>query len=186
MVPYQIHEVPFQHLTKIMHQLFHDLSLDHSSGVIWNTYLNCRIQEDTTVIVPDMHLDLRPRRPPGVPAIPFWVGECGFSSLQPEMEHQVNTVASIVPELDVGITFAIREQKYFAPPETHPLRTLPRLFRHAFEPLNPPNVGSLKAVIVKDVTWIEIKSVTVRVFLRRPDGTFNFKEKGSFYAQGVS
>lgn len=121
MVPYPIHEVPFQHLSKRIHQLFGSLSLDDSCGVTWNTPFNLGIENATITIVPDMHLDLRPRRPPGVRAIPFWAGECGFSSLQREMQRQLGTVADIVPELDVAITIAIRESTVTLPPPSHPL-----------------------------------------------------------------
>lgn len=181
---YHIHVTPFQHLSKCIHKLLDKLSLDDDDDVNCSIHFNLAIVGANPAIILDLHFDIRPLHPPGSPAIPFWVGECGFSSSQKEMERQLMSVASIVPEMDVAIMVSIREVHHDLPAHDHPLRSMPVLPRSSFTPTVTPH--SLDPVIVEGVNWLEVKSVTFRVFLRGPDGEFDFKQRGSFFAQGVS
>ncbi|KAG6374757.1 hypothetical protein JVT61DRAFT_4133 [Boletus reticuloceps] len=51
--------------------------------------------------------------------------------------------------------------------------------------LHCPEPNSLNPVVVGGITWLSIKSINFRVFLRGVDGKFNFGERGPLYAQGT-
>jgi len=186
MVPYHIHEVPFQHFSARIHKLLASLSLDEDDNITCSMHFNLAIRNEDTTVIPDLHLELCLRHPPGARAIPFWVGECGFSSIRTEMERQLMLVANIIPEMDVAIMVSICEVHHDLPPRDHLLHSLPALSHTAFTPTVAPSAYSLDPVIVEDVTWLEIKSVTFCVLLRGTNGEFNFTERGPLYAQGVS
>jgi len=79
---------------------------------------------------------------------------------------------------------SISEANQTLPPYDHPLHSLPALSRDAFTPVVAPQERLLEPVVVNDITWLEVKSIIVRVFLRGPDGKFNFGERGPLFAQG--
>lgn len=189
MAPYEVHEVPINHLSSRIHKLLASLSLD-PSAVSCTTHLNLAIRGDTgsSMLIPDFRLDLRTIRPPFTPQIPFWVAECGFSSSQKDMIHQLDLAASIVPQTDVALMISIQEKKYVSPPRTHPLHSRPPLSHSNFVPAELPITKTLPPVVVEGITWIEVKSVTIHVFLRGPDGVFDFGEDASelVHAHGVS
>ncbi|KAH0825747.1 hypothetical protein J3R83DRAFT_8787, partial [Lanmaoa asiatica] len=184
MAPYPIHETPFQHLSKRVDKFLKQLSLDEDDDIGCGFHFNLALDSEDAAIIPDIRLDLRPLHHPGFRPIPFWVGECGFSSNQTEMERQLTSAAATVPEMDVAIMVSIREANRALPPYDHPLHSLPPLPRDAFTPVVAPRGRSLVPVVVNDITWLEVKSIIVRVFLRGPDGKFNFRKRGPLFAQG--
>jgi len=165
MVPYHIHEVPFQHFSACIHKLLASLSLNEDDDITCSMHFNLAIGNEDTTVIPDLHLDLCLHHPPGAHAILFWVEECGFSSIQTEMERQLMLVANIIPEMDVAIMVSICEVYHDLPPRDHPLHSLPALSCTAFMPTVTPSAYSLDPIVVEGITWLEIKSVTFCVLL---------------------
>ncbi|KAI6161688.1 hypothetical protein EDD17DRAFT_1758539 [Pisolithus thermaeus] len=136
MPPFMIHEIPIQQFTKCIN-LF--VFLDG---------------EATTVIIPDLCLDLQP---PGGLSVPIWAMESGFSSTLIQMHSQLKAVADIVPELDTPIpssAFAL-----------------------------PTNTLSFGPVVVGGITWFSIDSITFKASLQCKDGQLRFEE-GPLFTKG--
>ncbi|KAF8431200.1 hypothetical protein L210DRAFT_3651255 [Boletus edulis BED1] len=183
--PYPIHGVPLQHLLKRINRLLIRLLSSENEHITWKNHFNLAIENESSVVIPDFHLDLHPCRPSCSRAIPIWVGECGFSLSEKEMERQLELATTMVPKLDFAIMVSIREQAVHLPSHNHPLYTLPPLSRSDFTPSVPPEPNSLDPVVVRGITWLTVKSVDFRMFLRGADGKFNFKKGGPLYAQGT-
>ncbi|KAF8431199.1 hypothetical protein L210DRAFT_869985 [Boletus edulis BED1] len=182
-MPYPIHEVPLQHLSERINRLLIHLFPSENEHVTWKNHFNLAIENERScsVLVPDFHLDLRPRHPPCSRAVPIWVGECGFTSSKRKLQRQLELATTMVPELDFAVMVFIRKAACRLPSYDHEL--LP-LSRSDFTPSMPPRPNSLDPVVVGGITWLTVKSVNFHVFLRGADGKFNFKEGGSLYAQG--
>ncbi|KAI6096292.1 hypothetical protein EV401DRAFT_2083147 [Pisolithus croceorrhizus] len=136
MLPFVIHKVPIQQFTKCINLFLcqNDLSLedvDRDNDLITlHTNLPVLDGETTTVIIPDLCLDLQP---PG-----------GLS-----MHGQLKVVADIVPELDAAFLVSIHEAKYTPPPKSIPLYTLQPIPPSAFAP--PTHTLSFGPVVVEAI-----------------------------------
>ncbi|KAG6374758.1 hypothetical protein JVT61DRAFT_4134 [Boletus reticuloceps] len=105
--PYPIHGVPLQHLLELINRLLIRLLPSGNEHVTWKNHFNLAIENKSSVVIPDFHLDLYPCLPSCSRAIPIWVGECGFSSLEKEMERQLELATTMVPELDFTVMVSI-------------------------------------------------------------------------------
>ncbi|KAI5994215.1 hypothetical protein EDC04DRAFT_2613261 [Pisolithus marmoratus] len=184
MAPYPIHEVPIQSFAGRIRYFLDKNSLgadDTPRGhhPVLNFNLAIEDDESPTTIIPDLRLDLRPQF---LSPVPTWVMECGFSSTQHHMEAQLRAAADIIPGLDAALTISIREENSSLPPKTHPLHSLPLLPRSAFMP-TPPHRYSFGPIVVKDVKWISVASVTFQISLKERDGRIRFGD-GPLWAQG--
>ncbi|KAI6016867.1 hypothetical protein BKA83DRAFT_4497388 [Pisolithus microcarpus] len=184
MPPLAIHKVPIQQFARRINLFLcrTDLSLedvDRDDDLITlHTNLAVRDGEATTVIIPDLRLDLRP---PGGLSLPIWAMESGFSSTPVQMRSQLKAVADIVPELDAAFLVSIRKTKYTPPPKSIPLYTLQPIPPSVFAP--PTHTLSFGPVVVEGITWISINSVTFEASLWCEDGQLRFGE-GPLFAKG--
>lgn len=185
MAPYDIHECAIRHFGTRISKMLSMYQLDEDQHVTFELHLNSAIRKGQTVVIPDFHLDLRSRSGVSLPRFPFWVGECGFTSGRSQMQTKLKSVAAIAPEMEVALMICIRDSKESLPPRSHPLHSAPELHRAAFTPSHPPT-NYIVPVVVEGIKWLDIKSITVSVFLRGSDGKFNFKDRGEVYAVGVS
>ncbi|KAI5983522.1 hypothetical protein EDC04DRAFT_2616156 [Pisolithus marmoratus] len=184
MAPYPIHEVPIQSFAGRIRYFLDKNSLgadDTPRGhhPVLNFNLAIEDDESPTTIIPDLCLDLHPQF---LSPVPTWVMECGFSSTQHHMEAQLRAAADIIPGLDAALTISIREENSSLPPKTHPLHSLPLLPRSAFMPM-PPHRYSFGPIVMKDVKWISVASVTFQISLKERDGRIRFGD-GPLWAQG--
>lgn len=187
MASYAIHEAPIRHFSKCVDKMLSRLSLDDDDDVTMEVHTNLAIEDDAAnnLIIPDFHLDLCSRRNSRSPSVPLWVGEVGFSSGVSLMRHQLASVARMAPKLDFAFMVLIQEKARRFPPTDHPLCSRPVLSYAAFEQLISANAAPLAPVVVEDVCWAKIKSITFHCFLREDNGQFDFSGKGSLCAQGV-
>ncbi|KIJ18241.1 hypothetical protein PAXINDRAFT_9322 [Paxillus involutus ATCC 200175] len=122
---------------------------------------NLAISDRDFEVVPDFCLSLRSLHNYGGQAlIPWWVGKCGLSSTVTTMLCQLGAAAEMAPEMDL----------------------IPKLHRSDFNHTTP--VVTLDPIVVGGVTWVEIKSIKLHIFLRGEDGNFNFSGEGLLCAQG--
>ncbi|KAG6369906.1 hypothetical protein JVT61DRAFT_13372 [Boletus reticuloceps] len=187
MAPYAIHEAPILHFSKRVDKMLSRLSLDDDNDVAIELHTNLAIDDGaaTNLIIPDFRLDLCSRRVARSPSVPFWVGEIGLSSGVPLMRRQLVSAARMAPELDFAFMISIRERARCSPPIDHPLRSRPYLSYAAFEHLIAVNAAPLPPVVVEDICWAEIKSITFHCFLREDNDQFDFSGKGSLCARGT-
>lgn len=178
--PFVIHEAPFKFFSKCVDELLRSLSLDPTGDVTWSFSFNGSVDNVSDgSTVPDFHLDLES---PHMPT-PLWVGESGFSSSVPEMTRKLKLAAKIIPEIDLLIMVNISEEKFFSPSARHPLASSPPLPRSAFQTASIPHLED--PVIVEDVIWLKLRSISFHVALRGPDGAFSF-DTGPLCTEGVS
>lgn len=185
MPPYEIHEAPIRHFARQIQEALWIHGLHKDEQIACEVNLNTAIRKGSTVVVPDFGLELRPLHKVALEPIPFWVGECGFSSTRSHMEYQLKAVLDVIPEIDALFMISVREEKRDLPPIHHPLHAARELSRSAFSPSTTPD-KYFQPVVVEGITWIEVKSVTINLFLRGSNGEFNFKKRGEAYAVGVS
>jgi hypothetical protein len=102
------------------------------------------------------------------------------------MIRKLAAAVAMSPEIDAAFMISIRESSLRLPEPNHPLFSLPKLQRTAFTPDTLPHDIRLTPIVVEGVTWINIKSVNIFVFLRGADGKFNFSMENALSAQGVS
>ena len=101
------------------------------------------------------------------------------------MKHQLASVARMAPELDFTFMVSIQEKVHHFLPTDHSLHSHPILSYTTFEQLISANAAPLAPVVIEDMCWAEIKSITFHCFLQEDNGQFDFSEKGSLCAQGV-
>ncbi|KAI6025196.1 hypothetical protein BKA83DRAFT_4491939 [Pisolithus microcarpus] len=148
-----------------------DLITLHTNLPVWDG-------EATTIIIPDLCLDLWP---PGGLSLPIWAMESGFSSTLVQMCSQLKAVADIVPELDAAFLVSVCEAKYTPPPKSILLYTLQPIPPSAF--VLPTHTLSFGPVVVEGITWISIDSITFKASLQCEDGWLRFGE-GPLFAKG--
>ena len=187
MAPYTIHEAPIHHFSKHINKMLSKLSLDDDNNVTMELHTNLAIEDDAVnnLIIPNFHLDLCSHCNSRSPSVPLWIGEIGFSSGVSLMKHQLASAARMAPESDFAFMVSIQEKVCHFPPTDHPLCSHPILLYATFEQLISANVTPLAPVVVEDVCWAKIKSITFHYFLQEDNGQFNFSGKGSLCAQGV-
>ncbi|KAI6100046.1 hypothetical protein EDD16DRAFT_1717645 [Pisolithus croceorrhizus] len=150
MPPFMIHEIPIQQFTKCIN-LF--VFLDG---------------EATTVIIPDLCLDLQP---PGGLSVPIWAME-------------INSRQLLILSLSwtqSAFLVSIHEAKYTPPPKSIPLYTLQPIPSSAFA--LPTNTLSFGPVVVGGITWFSIDSITFKASLQCKDGQLRFEE-GPLFTKG--
>ncbi|KIJ11759.1 hypothetical protein PAXINDRAFT_15342 [Paxillus involutus ATCC 200175] len=134
MVPYEIHELAMNNFSQRVRDL---------------------LQPDGDFkVVPDFRLSLRSMHNHGGQAlIPWWVGECGFSSTVTTMLRQLGAATEMAPEMDLALMISIREKKRKPPPYGHALQTSPKLHRSDFD--HTTSVVTLDPVVVGGVSWVK-------------------------------
>ena len=187
MAPYAIHEAPIRHFSKCVDKMLSKLSLDDDDNITMELHTNLVIEDNAVnnLIIPDFHLNLCSRCNSRSPLVPLWVGEIGFSSGVSLMKHQLASAARMAPELDFAFMVSIWEKACRFPPTDHPLHSHPILSYTTFEQLISANAAPLAPVVIEDMCWAKIKSITFHCFLQEDNGQFDFSEKGSLCAQGV-
>lgn len=100
------------------------------------------------------------------------------------MKRQLRLAARISPQMDTVIIISIKEGDFKLPPKTHPLLSRPDLSCSVFKTVGTRSLGV--PVVIENINWLQVKRVTFHVALWRPDGEFEFEEKGPLYAEGVS
>ncbi|KAF8836718.1 hypothetical protein BDN67DRAFT_1014450 [Paxillus ammoniavirescens] len=143
---------------------------------------NLTISDGDFEVVPDFCLSLRSLHNYGGQAlIPWWVGECGFSLTVTTMLCQLGAAAEMAPEMDLALMISIREKKRKPPPYRHALQTSPKLHHSDFD--HTTSIVTLDPIVMGGVTWVEIKSIKLHIFLQGDDGNFDFLGEGLLCAQ---
>lgn len=187
MPPYEIHEIAITNFVKRVNVMLQNVSLYDDDDITLDVSTNLALgdegdSEETAVVIPDFHLDLRSRNHAGGRRIPLWVGEVGFSSRMSLLKRQLSSVADMYPEADFAFIISIRETPHSSPSLSHPLHSQPKLHYSAFQPLVSPTTPTLTSVSVGDICWLKLKSIMFRCYLRGANGLFDF----SVYTEGVS
>ncbi|KAI9574059.1 hypothetical protein HD554DRAFT_2166914 [Boletus coccyginus] len=181
MTPRPIHEAPIVFLSECSRALLVPHRLDRITPLF---LFNSPIESDNNSVTPDFRLDLELSYRPLEFPVPVWIVECGFSQTRIGMERKLAAAVAISPEIDAAFMISIRKSSLKLPESDHPLFSLPKLQRTAFTPDTLPHDNKLTPIVVEGVTWIDIKSVNISVFLRGEDGEFNFSEGNALSARG--
>ncbi|KAF8835416.1 hypothetical protein BDN67DRAFT_984642 [Paxillus ammoniavirescens] len=153
MVPYEIHELSMNNFSERVHDLLQPFPLFNDMDVMTIVNSNLAISDRDFEVVPDFCLSLHSLHNYGGQAlIPWWVGECGFSSTVTTMLRQLGAAAEMAPEMDLALMISIREKKHEPPPYRHALQTSPKLHRSDFD-------HTKSIVTLGGVTWVEIKLI---------------------------
>jgi hypothetical protein len=108
MVPYKIHELAMNNFSQRVRDLLQPFRLSDDMDVTVIVNGNLAISDGDFKVVPDFRLSLRSMHNHGGQAlIPWWVGECGFSSTVTTMLRQLGAAAEMAPEMDLTLMISI-------------------------------------------------------------------------------
>ncbi|KIJ10080.1 hypothetical protein PAXINDRAFT_16872 [Paxillus involutus ATCC 200175] len=112
MVPYEIHEPAMNNFSQCVRNLLQPFRLSDDMDVTVIVNGNLAISDGDFEVVPDFRLSLHSMHNHGGQAlIPWWVGECGFSSTVTTMLRHLGAAAKMAPEMDLTLMISIREKK---------------------------------------------------------------------------
>lgn len=174
MTPRPIHEVPIKFLADSCHTL---LAPYHFPCLTPQICFNDPIESSSGIVIPDFHITLEPDYQAIKFPIPLWIAECSFSQTRAGMQHKLEKAAAMFPQIDTALMVSIREASSGRLPKADdPLFSHPELPRTAFAPASLPHASALHPIVVENIVWINVRSVTVYVFLRGEDGKFDFTD----------
>lgn len=159
--------------------------------IAYDIHLNTMLESLKNLIQPDFHLDLYPCYHPIAFGILIWVSKCGFSQAHPAIECQLQIAAKLTPQMDATFMIFIHESTNKPPPPNNPFCSHFELNCSAFAPDTLPNGNTLLPIVIKNITWLDIRSINICVLLCGEDGKFGFKNGSTsctgkvFYCGGI-
>ncbi|KAF8837999.1 hypothetical protein BDN67DRAFT_982859 [Paxillus ammoniavirescens] len=164
---------------------YHKLVFDNVTPEEYNT-LSLLISKDHRLIY---HPDLSQL----VAMVPYEIHELAMNNFS-ERVHNLLQPFQLSDDMDVMAivngNLAISDRDFEVIPNFHlSLRSLHNYGGQALIPWwvdfdHTTSIVTLDPVVVGDVTWVEIKSIKLHIFLRGDDGNFDFSGKGPLCAQG--
>ncbi|KAI9571896.1 hypothetical protein HD554DRAFT_2168669 [Boletus coccyginus] len=181
MTLHPIHEASIVFLSEGSHAFLVSHHLDCITPLF---VFNSPIESDNNSITPDFPLNLELSYHPLEFPVPVWITECGFNQTQIGMESKLVVAVAISPEINTVFMISIHKSSLELSESDRPLFSLSKLQYTAFTLDTLPYDNKLTLIVIEDMTWIDIKSVNIFVFLCEEDGEFNFSKENTLPAWG--